>query len=218
MLDVCAGYHRISLHIGFTAWISASCTKAPVPIVVGSQNITGQIVTGEIVAQHLEHRLGRKIQRRVGLGSEAIVYQEIQSRQISVYPAFTGSLEADILKDEEPPSYDASAAQDRRAEILWARTHQELSRIAKLELLDPLGYDNPPALVVNAADAQKANASTLGQAAAGSFKWKIGVDYDFPWQRPLALCRRSTATSCQWRRRCGLSQQRTCFRRSSAGT
>ena len=31
-------------------------------------NTTEQVVLGEIVAQHLEHRLGRKVDRRPNLG------------------------------------------------------------------------------------------------------------------------------------------------------
>lgn len=134
---------------------------------VGSQNITAQIIVGEIVAQHLEHRLRGKIQRRLGIGSEPVVYQELQSRGISLYPAYTGLIETEILKEQ--PSSDPG--------VVWARAHQELSRIAKLELFDPLGYENPPAAVVRAEDA--ASLTTLSEAAAGATKWKIGVSYEF---------------------------------------
>ena len=134
---------------------------------MGSQNVTGQIIVGEIVAQHLEHRLGRKIQRRLGIGSESVVYQELESRGISLYPVYTGLIETEILKEQ--PSSDSS--------VVWARAHQELSRIAKLELFDPLGYENPPAAVVRGEDAAKI--STLSDAAAAAIKWKIGVSYEF---------------------------------------
>ncbi len=40
---------------------ACSCGKARKPIVVGSKNFTEQVVLGEIIAQHLEHRLaGRR--------------------------------------------------------------------------------------------------------------------------------------------------------------
>lgn len=136
---------------------------------VGSQSVTGQVVIAEIVAQHLEHRLGRKVVRRLAIGSEPIVYQEIQTRGISLYPAYTGLIETEILKEQ--PSSDPG--------VVWARAHQELSRLARLELLDPLGYDNPPAMIVRAEDVQKSRIGTLSQAAADSMKWKIGVDYAF---------------------------------------
>lgn len=146
-----------------------ACKKAPETIVVGSQNVTGQVIVGEIVAQHLEHRLGRKVQRRLGIGSDPIVYQEIETGGISLYPVYTGLIETEILKEQ--PSSDPG--------VVWARAHQELSRTARLELLVPLGYDNPPAVVVRVEDAGKSPVSTLSEAAAGTVKWKIGVSYEF---------------------------------------
>lgn len=146
-----------------------SCGKAPAAIVVGSQSSTGQIVTGEIVAQHLEHRLGRKVERRLGIGAGMIVYQELQLQHISLYPALTGAIESEVLKERA----NSSAA------VVWERAHGELSRLAKMELFNPLGYKNPPAMVVLAANAAGLDPPTLSQAAAASTKWKIGVSYEF---------------------------------------
>ncbi len=145
------------------------CEKIPTPIVVGSQSGTGQIIAGEIVAQHLERRLGAKVQRRLGIGDGIVVYQELQTRQISVYPEFTGMIETQILK--ETPSKDP--------DVVWERSRGEMSRLSQMELLNPLGYENPPAMVVLAADAAKLKTGTLSQAAAVSTKWKVGVDYEF---------------------------------------
>jgi osmoprotectant transport system substrate-binding protein len=148
---------------------SSGCAKAPEPIVVGSQSATGQVIVGEIVAQHLEHGLGRKIQRRLGIGGELTVYQELLTRQISLYPAFTGSIETEILK--EPPSSDPG--------VVWERSRGEMDRLSKLELLNPLGYENPPAMVVRAIDAENLKLTSLSQAAAATTKWKIGTSYEF---------------------------------------
>lgn len=149
--------------------VLSGCAKSPARIVVGSQSATGQVVAGEIVAQHLEHRLGRKVQRRLGIGDETVVYQELQTQQISVYPAFTSVVETEVLKEQPSPDPD----------VVWERTHGELDRIAKLELFKPLGYENPPVLVVRNADAEKFKVSTIGEAAAASTKWEIGVSYQF---------------------------------------
>lgn len=143
--------------------------KSVPPIVVGSQSGTAQTVVGEIVAQHLEHRLARKIERRPGLGNEQISYQALQAGEISLFPAFTGSLVSVIL--QEQPSADPG--------VVWERSHTELSRTAQLELLNPLGYENPPAMAVRAADAREAKATTLSQAAEAKTRWKIAVSYEF---------------------------------------
>ena len=47
---------------------AVGCGKSQKTIVVGSMSSTEQVVLGEIVAQHLEHRLGRKVDRRLDLG------------------------------------------------------------------------------------------------------------------------------------------------------
>ena len=127
------------------------------------------MVLGEIIAQHLEHRLGRKIERRLGIGDEATVYQELLARSVSIYPAFTSVIETEILK--ETPASDPA--------VVWERSRGEMARLSKLELFNPLGYDNPPTMVVLAETAEKAKVSTLSQAAAGTTQWKIGVSYEF---------------------------------------
>ena len=54
---------------------------------------------GEIIAQHLEHRLGRKVERRLNLGGTLLTYQALQNGEISLYPEYTGTIEAEILKE-----------------------------------------------------------------------------------------------------------------------
>ena len=183
------------------AALLCSCGKSPQPIVVGSQNSTGQSLVAEIVAQHLERRLGQKIERRLAIGPEPVLYQELLTRQISLYPALTGAIETEILK--ETPSSDPS--------VVWERTRGEMSRLSKLELFDPRGYDNPPVMVIRTVDAsgspvaKLSEVATLSDAASASAKWKVGMSYEFqqridgiplpsaaiafPWERPCAAWR-----------------------------
>jgi osmoprotectant transport system substrate-binding protein len=150
------------------------CATPPKPIVVGSQSGTAQIVAGEIVAQHLENRLARKIQRRLGAGSELLVYQSLLSGDITLYPTFTGAIEGVILREQLPSDPDQ----------YWERSHGEMSRTVKMELLRPLGYDNPPAMVIQTPGTEGSkpdipNVETLSEAAAEKFRWKIAVSYEF---------------------------------------
>lgn len=147
---------------------AVSCGKRPAPIVIGSQSASGQIVA-EVVAQHVEHRLGRKVERRFGIGSGQEAYQELLTGGVSLYPVAAGAIETEILKEQ--PSSDAG--------VVWERARLVMDRQSKLALLPPLGYDDSPAMVIRAADAKAGNMSTLSQAAAGSVKWKIGASYEF---------------------------------------
>lgn len=160
---------RLSVSALALTLFAAGCGKAKKTIVVGSENSSEQIIVAEIVAQHLEHRLQRKIERRLGLGGESILYQAILSGDVTLYPDYAASIEANILKERPDP--DSSIVQER--------ARNEMRRTAQLELLEPLGYESTPVLVVMAADAEKAKVRSLGDAASSSFAWKLGVSYDF---------------------------------------
>jgi glycine betaine/choline ABC-type transport system substrate-binding protein len=156
--------------------VCASCGKSKRPLVVGSKNEPGEAVVGEIVAQHLENRLKRKVERHLGMAGESVVFQEMAGNSVTLYPTYTGAIVSNILREQ--PSLDRA--------VLLERARSEMRRTAQAELLDPLGYENPPVMVVRTADAEAAHAKTLSEAAAGKFEWKIGVSYEFQ-QRAEAL-------------------------------
>ena len=54
---------------------------------------------GEIIAQHLEHRLHRSVERSLNLGGTLLAHQALLSSQIDLYPEYTGTALAAILKD-----------------------------------------------------------------------------------------------------------------------
>ena len=148
-----------------TFFAASNCGRTKTQIIVGSKNTTAQSVLGEIVAQHLEHRLGRKIGRSLSLGSTALVYQSLVSGEIGLYPEDTGTVQTEILKESISP--DPAAALDR--------VRNELQRIAQLVVLDPLGADSSWAVFVQ----QKETPATLSDAADTKEVWKLGVTRDF---------------------------------------
>ncbi|HLH40177.1 MAG TPA: glycine betaine ABC transporter substrate-binding protein [Bryobacteraceae bacterium] len=147
----------------------AGCGSSPKTIVVGSKNFTEQVVLGEIIAQHLEHRLGRPVRRQLNLGGTLLTYQALLNGQISLYPEYTGTIEAEILK--EPPSPDSAQ--------VFERSRLEMARREQLDLLPSLGFDNSFAMVVRGEDARREKISTLSQAAGVKHGWKLGMGYEF---------------------------------------
>ncbi|MBZ5633901.1 MAG: ABC transporter substrate-binding protein [Acidobacteriia bacterium] len=145
----------------------ASCGGSKKPVVVGSKNGTEQMLLGEIVAQHLERRLGRPVERRLGLGDTAILYQSMLSGDVGIYPEYTGLIEADILKEQANPD----------PQIVLARVRQEMARVAQIEVLDSLGFDSPSAMVVRASGLEKI--ASLSEAAKTDKRWKMGFPYEF---------------------------------------
>jgi osmoprotectant transport system substrate-binding protein len=157
---------RVLLAALLCAVLLASCSSKK-PIIVGSKNETEQMLLGEIVAQHLEHRLGRPVQRRSGLGNTAVLYQSLLSGEVGVYPEYTGLIESEILKEQA----------NSDPQIVRARVRQEMARVAQTEVLDPLGFDNPSAMVVRAGGTEQI--ATLSDAAKSPKRWRLGVSYEF---------------------------------------
>ena len=145
----------------------SGCGRRKPPVVVGSKNDTEGALLGEIVAQHLERRLEGNVQRQLALGGTAIVYQALVTGQIGLYPEYTGLIETEVMK--ETPSKDPA--------VMLVRVRAEMVRLAQAELIDPLGFDARPAMIVQASDAPKEE--TLSAASEGAMKWKIGVPFDF---------------------------------------
>ena len=154
---------------GLALIAAASCGKSKKPILIGSKNSTEQMLVGEIVAQHVENRLKRPVERRLGMGATVIVYQALVSGELTLYPEYSGVIESEILKEQPPAD----------AQMVFERARTEMARLSQLELLTPLGYENPPVMVVRSADAARTHVSTLSEAAANENPWKLGVSYEF---------------------------------------
>ena len=146
------------------------------PITVGSKNFTEQVVLGEIVAQHLEHRLGRRVDRKLNLGGTMLAHQALVRGEIDLYPEYTGTALTTILK--MPPAHDPAAA--------LALVRQEYRARFGLEWLDSLGFNNTFAMVIRGEDARKNTIDTLSEAATYAPGWRLGVGYEFQ-QRPDGL-------------------------------
>jgi osmoprotectant transport system substrate-binding protein len=150
------------------ALVAAGCRSSP-RIVVGSKNSTEQLILSEIVAQHLEHRLGMKVDRRLDLGGTPIAYQALQNGEIGIYPEYAGTIVTEILKEQ--PASDAS--------LIYERARGEMQRVAQAELLKPLGLDNSFVAVIRANDPRAARVSTLSEAAQVSTGWALAASYEF---------------------------------------
>jgi osmoprotectant transport system substrate-binding protein len=163
------------LIIGLWAAGIVGCTKER-PLTVGSKNFTEQIILGEIVAQHLEHRLGRPVDRKLNLGGTMLAHQAILQGDIDLYPEYIGTALTAILK--LPPAAERSVAIDL--------VRAEYQTRFGLEWMDPLGFNNTFAMVILGGEARKNNITTLSEAAHKSPGWTLGVGYEFQ-QRPDGL-------------------------------
>lgn len=126
---------------------------------VGSKNFTEQVLLGEIIAQHLENRLHEKVARSLNLGGTLLAQQALVSGEIDLYPEYSGTALAMVLKD---PHADLRGEYARRFHLAW---------------LEPLGIDNSFAMVVRGPEARAQGLKTLSDAAR--MPWTLGVGYEF---------------------------------------
>lgn len=147
-----------------------SCSHQDPAIRIGSKNFTEQIVLGEIIAQHLEHRLHRKVDRRFNLGGTLLAHQALISGQIDLYPEYTGTALAAILKK---PLGGADAAP------VLDTVRAEYRHRFQVEWLAPLGIDNGFAIVVRGPEARDRHLETLSDAAGVTEGWRLGAGYEF---------------------------------------
>jgi osmoprotectant transport system substrate-binding protein len=142
--------------VGCLIFLLTACGSRTHTIRVGSKNFTEQVVLGEIVAQHLENRLHERVARSLNLGGTMLAQQALINREIDMYPEYSGTALAMVLK--APVGTDLKAEYARRFHLAW---------------LEPLGIDNTFAMVV------KGNTGLKTLSEAAGLSWALGVGYEF---------------------------------------
>ena len=71
---------------------------------VASKNFVENYILAELMAQLLENH-DFKVERRYNLGGTLICYQALQSKQIDIYPEYTGTIQEAILKSKQSLSF-----------------------------------------------------------------------------------------------------------------
>lgn len=142
-------------------------------IVVGSKNFSEQALLGEILAQHLEARTRRPVNRRFYLAGSYICQQALLAGRIDTYVEYTGTALTAILHD--PIESDASA--------VFARVQSEYRQRFGLEVMPSLGFNNTFAIVIRGEDARRLNLKTLSDAARFTPQWRAGFGFEFS-ERP----------------------------------
>jgi osmoprotectant transport system substrate-binding protein len=154
--------------------LAAGCSSRP-RIVVGSKNFTEQVILGEILAQHLERRMGVEVERRLNLGGTLLAHEALKSGGIDLYPEYTGTALTAVLK--------RASTNDPKTVLSTVR---EGYRPWRLVWLDPLGFNNTFAMVVRTEAAQRLKLTSVTDAARRPEAWLLGVGYEFT-QRPDGL-------------------------------
>jgi osmoprotectant transport system permease protein len=138
-----------------------AAAAAAQPIKVGSKRFTESYILGEIITQTAAAQ-GRA-EHRQGLGNTAIVFEALKAGAIDVYAEYTGTLDAEILKNTAPTSL--------------AQLQRQLAPLG-LGVAVPLGFNNTYALAMREELAQARGLQTLSDLtrAAGL---RLGLSHEF---------------------------------------
>jgi osmoprotectant transport system substrate-binding protein len=171
---ILAGVVTTVFMLTLVGWFSG-CTGERA-LVVASKNFTEQVILGEIIAQHLEHRLEQPVDRRLNLGGTLLAHKALINGDVDLYPEYTGTALTAVLK--QPPSTDP-------VEVLKTVRREYHGRWG-VHWLDPLGFNDTFAIVIRGDEARRENIRTISDAAKRTGGWKMGMGYEFQ-QRPDGL-------------------------------
>ena len=162
-------FDRRAFLSGSLALLAVGCTSKRHDLIVGSKNFTEQLILGELFAQMLEQSSRTVVERRFYLTGTYICQQAILAGRIDVYPEYTGTALAAVLKK--------NAAGD--AAHVYEEVKRDYRQEFDLAVMPPLGFNNSFAMVMRGDDAQRLGLSRLSQLAPYAPQIKLGVGYEF---------------------------------------
>ena len=149
--------------------LATGCKTHSQDVVVGSKNFTEQLILGELFAQSLEQCCRTTVDRRFYLAGTYICQQAILAGRIDVYPEYTGTALAAVLKQKTT----GSAAQ------VYEEVKREYQQKFGLDVMPPLGFNNSFAMVMRGEDARRLGLTNLSQLAPEAPQMRLGVGYEF---------------------------------------
>jgi len=152
---------------GVAVWLGRSTTVNENRISIGSKDFTESALLAEIVAQMLEAR-GVSVERRFELGGN-LPHEALVAGTLDLYPEYTGTAYTAIL--QHAPITDPRAVYDQ--------VKQDYADKFKVEVSQPLGFENTFAILVRGEEARRLNLKTISDAAPQSPHWRAGFGQDF---------------------------------------
>lgn len=151
------------VYILFLVMCSIVEVQAQNPIRVGAKHFNEGYILSEMIALILEDG-GFKVERTFSLGGTVVSFEALRTGAIDIYPEYTGTIAAEILKQNR------SIRTSDLAPLLkdnW-----------QLEISEPYGFNNTYALVVPQELADRASIKTISDLAQHP-ELRIGMSFEF---------------------------------------
>ncbi|MBC7419865.1 MAG: ABC transporter permease subunit [Bdellovibrio sp.] len=155
---------KTSILVFFSLFFSlnASSTEKST-ITVASKPFTESYILAEILAQTIENVGELNVQRRMGIGATGIIYESLKSKEIDIYPEYTGTISETILKNKNLKKID---------DINLALNDEQLAITASL------GFGNNYALAMQKKSAQQLNLLQLSDLKKNQ-ELRVGFTHEF---------------------------------------
>lgn len=164
--------------VGVLAFSLAYRQPRKTALVIGAKNCTEGQVVAEIIAQMIEKKLGIEVVRNYSLDGTFVCFNALKANEIDLYIEYTGSAYVGILKKD--------ALFKKREEVF--QELQESFSTWNIKWMEPLGFQNSYALMVNASFSIQHGIRTLSDLKCYIEQGKevrIGFDPEF-YGRPEA--------------------------------
>ena len=149
----------------------SACGPSQPHITVGSKFFTEQVILAELLAQHIEARTGIHVERKSNLGGTLLCQKALISGDLDLYVEYTGTALTAVLNE--------SPADNSNARAVYDRVKQGYAERFRLDVTEPLGFENTFAMVVRGSDAEQFHLKTISDIAPLASRWHTGVGYEF---------------------------------------
>lgn len=154
----------LSLAIAFSSAMAAQAE----PVKIGSKNFTEQFIVAEIYAQALE-KAGIEVQKRLNLGATQIAHTALTTGEIDLYPEYTGTALAAVVKGELTSNADQ----------IYTDVKKHYEDNLGLTLLKPTAINNGYAIIMLPDRAAEFKLTTLSELGPASKDLTFGAEGTF---------------------------------------
>lgn len=139
-------------------------------VVIASKPMTEQFILVEMLTALIEAKSDIKVEQKMGIGGgTANIHPGIVKGDIDIYPEYSGTGWLFVLKEDLINNPDE----------LFTKTKEKYNSEYNIKWMEPYGFDNTFALVMDKDLAKELEIETYSDLALKSNDLKFGAEYDF---------------------------------------
>jgi osmoprotectant transport system permease protein len=150
-------------HLLLVSFLFSGLSAGAQSIRVGAKHFNEGYILSEIISQQLEAR-GFTVERRYHLSGTLVCFEALRKDEIDVYPEYTGTISAEILRIKDQPDFDV--------------INSELLERYQLQMAQPFGFSNSYALVVNKVLGDSLQIRSISDLESQQ-QLRAGISYEF---------------------------------------